>query len=270
MYDQLIGVANPELSNDPKIKELVRGGKVTAVQSGAGLDLESILLLKPDLILSFSIGESSYDIHPKLERAKLPVVLTSGYMESDPLARSEWIKVIASFVNKEEKANEVFSGIAERYEALRELTKSITVRPEVFSNAPFSGVWHLPGGQSYNARAFADAGANYLWADNKSSGGVPFDFEVILMKAANADVWINPGSYESRSALLGHDERFTGFRAFREGHVYNNIKRVNEHGGNDMWERGINHPDEVLADLIKIFHPELLPNHEFIYYEQLK
>jgi len=52
--------------------------------------------------------------------------------------------------------------------------------------------------------------------------------------------------------------------------VFNSTKRVNPNGGNDIWERGINHPDEVLADLIKIFHPELLPDHEFIYYEKLK
>ncbi|MDA1067663.1 MAG: ABC transporter substrate-binding protein [Verrucomicrobia bacterium] len=270
MYDQLVGAAHLELSNDPFLQGLVDSGKVQAIQSGASLDLESILLLRPDLILSFSTGESLYDTHPKLERANLPVVLTSGYMEADPLARSEWIKAIASFVNKEAQAEIIFADIADRYEKLKELTSKVVNRPTVFANAPFAGVWHLPGGQSYNSRAFNDAGASYLWADDSSLGGVPLDFEVILIKAANADIWINPGSYETLDALLGHDERFTAFRAFREAQVFNNIKRVNKNGGNDMWERGINHPDEVLADLIKIFHPELLPEHEFIYYEQLK
>ena len=96
------------------------------------------------------------------------------------------------------------------------------------------------------------------------------DFEVILLKASEADLWINPSHHASMAALLALDERFVRFRAFREGRVYNNTLRVNDHGGNDIWERGVNHPDEVLADLIKIFHPDLLPDHEFIYYEQLK
>jgi iron complex transport system substrate-binding protein len=270
LYDKLVGVAHPQLSNDPVLIELVAEGKVKSIQSGSSLDLESILVLQPDLILVFATDESAFDTQTQFDRAKLPAVLTSGYMESDPLARSEWIKVIAAFSDKEEKAETVFSDIAERYETLRSLTNTVEHRPTVFANAPFAGVWRLPGGQSYNARALADAGANYLWSDDKSSGGVPLDFEVILVKAANADIWINPGSYETLDSLLSHDERFIAFRAFREGNVFNNIKRVNKNGGNDMWERGINHPDEVLADLIKIFHPELLPEHEFVYYEQLK
>lgn len=30
------------------------------------------------------------------------------------------------------------------------------------------------------------------------------------------------------------------------------------------------HPDVILADLIRIFHPDLLPNHELYYYQRLK
>ena len=270
MHHKLVGGAHLDLSNDPAIHELVKAGKIKPLQGGSAVDIESILLLQPDLILTFSTGESLYDTHPRLERANLPVVLTAGYMESDPLARSEWIKVVAAFVEKNDAAESLFSEIAGRYEALRKLTDTVKDKPEVFANAPFAGVWHLPGGKSYNAKRFNDAGANYLWADNDSPGGVPLDFEVILVKAANADIWINPGSHENLDSLLGLDERLTGFRAFREGMVFNSTKRVNPNGGNDIWERGINHPDEVLADLIKIFHPELLPDHEFIYYEKLK
>ncbi len=270
LYDKLVGVAFPQLSNDPFLQELVAAGTVKSVQSGSGLDLESVMMLKPDLILTFATDESTFDTHTQFDRAKLPAVLTSGYMEADPLARSEWIKVIGAFAQKEAEADQVFSEIAERYERLRSLAETVETRPTVFTNAPFAGVWRLPGGQSYNAQALADAGANYLWSDDTSSGGLPQDFEVILYKASDADFWINPGSHETLKSLLSHDNRFTAFRAFREGNVFNNIKRVNSYGGNDMWERGINHPDEVLADLIKIFHPELLPDHEFIYYERLK
>lgn len=180
------------------------------------------------------------------------------------------MKVMAAFVEMEAKAEVIFDDIAAKYQALAGMTIGIKNKPVIFANAPFAGVWHIPGGRSYNAQAFKDAGADYLWADNPSPGGVPLDFEVILLKAANADMWINPSSYDSLQSLQALDERFTGFRAFRERNVFNNTVRVNKHGGNDIWERGIDRPHEVLADLIKIFHPELLPDHEFIYYEQLK
>jgi iron complex transport system substrate-binding protein len=270
LYDQLVGIAYLDFTSDPQVHARVESGKLEHVQGGATLEIESILQLQPDLILTSITGEGIYDDHPKLERANLPAVLTAGYMESHPLARSEWIKVIAALVDKEKEAEAFFNKVAQEYEALTAMTKTLEHRPTVFSNAPYAGVWHVPGGASYNARAFADAGANYLWASNDSSGGVPLDFEVILHKAADADVWLNPGAYKSKAALMALDSRFTGFKAFREGNVFNNSLRVNEHGGNDIWERGINHPEEVLADLIKVFHPDLLPDHQFIYYEQLK
>ncbi|QXD23892.1 ABC transporter substrate-binding protein [Opitutia bacterium ISCC 51] len=270
LYDQLVGIAYLDFTSDPEVHARVDNGTLKPIQGGAALEIESILQLQPDLILTSTTGESLYDDHPKLERAKLPAVLTAGYMESHPLARSEWIKVIAALVDKEEEAEAFFNQVAQEYEALTAMTRSVKNRPTVFSNAPYAGVWHVPGGSSYNARAFADAGANYLWAENRSSGGVPLDFEVILHEAAVADVWLNPGAYRTRASLLALDSRFTGFRAFREGKVFNNSLRANEHGGNDIWERGINHPEEVLADLIKVFHPDLFPDHQFIYYEQLK
>jgi len=270
MYEQLVGTAYLNFTSDPEVHRRVEAGKLTPVQGGAAVDIESILQLRPDLILTSITGEGTYDDHPKLERANLPVVLTAGYMEAHPLARSEWIKVVGAFVNKEAEAESFYNEVVRKYKALTAKTHNLEHRPTVFSNAPYAGVWHIPGGTSYNAQAFSDAGAHYLWEDNKSSGGVPLDFEVILHKAANADFWLNPGAYESLPALQSLDTRLTAFRAFREGSVFNNTVRVNQHGGNDIWESGINHPEEVLADLIKIFHPELLPDHVFVYYEQLR
>ena len=270
LHDKLVGVAHLNFTNDSEVHQRVKQGKIKEVQGGSAVDIESILQLEPDLILTSSTGNSVYDTYPKLERARLPVVLTAGYMEEHPLARSEWNKVTAAFFDKEAEAEAIFDEIVDRYEALAQLTKGVSDRPTIFANAPYAGVWHLPGGNSYNAQAFRDAGADYLWADDPSRGGVPRDFEVILLKAADADMWINPSSHDSLRSLLHLDSRFTSFKAFREGEVYNNTVRVNGHGGNDIWERGIDRPYEVLADLIKIFHPDLLPDHKFIYYEKLK
>jgi iron complex transport system substrate-binding protein len=69
---------------------------------------------------------------------------------------------------------------------------------------------------------------------------------------------------------LAADERFATFDAVQSGEVYNNNRRLTEQGGNDYWESGVNNPHLILADLIAIFHPELLPDHELYYYQQLR
>lgn len=270
LYDSLAGVAYLNFVNDPRVHELVREGKTKRIQSGTGMDVEAMLMMEPDLILTSTTGNPTFDVHPQMVRAGLPVVVTAAYMEKHPLARTEWLKFVAAFYDKEEEAEAIFNGIADRYESLVGLVENVENRPTVFASAPFAGTWHMPAGNSYTATALRHAGADFLWKDEKASGSLPLDFEVVLKEAAEAEFWLNPSHYDSRAAMLAADERFTTFRAFREGQVFNNTVRVNEQGGNDIFERGVSHPDEVLADLIRIFHPELLPDHEFVFYERLK
>ena len=73
----------------------------------------------------------------------------------------------------------------------------------------------------------------------------------------------------SMQQVVAEDNRYADFKAVKNRQVFNNNARVNEAGGNDYWEGGISNPDLVLSDLIKIFHPELLPDHKFVYYRQL-
>jgi iron complex transport system substrate-binding protein len=149
-------------------------------------------------------------------------------------------------------------------------TKTIATKPTVFLNAPFNGEWWTPGNNTYLTRFLQDAGAAYLWADDPSDGSSILAFEAIYEKAAEADYWLHPGQCNSLKELLAVDERLGQFKAFQAGRVYNNNARVNRYGGNDYWESGLTRPDMVLADLIKIFHPELVPTHEFIYYKKLE
>ena len=69
---------------------------------------------------------------------------------------------------------------------------------------------------------------------------------------------------------MAADERYGELAAVERGAVFNNNAMVNEWGGNDYWETGVANPDLVLADLISIFHPELLPEHEPIWFHQLE
>lgn len=269
LHDKLVGASYLSHTNDPIVHQRVESGAIQPVQNGSAIDVESLMMLQPDIILTSTTGTPAFDVHPQLIRAKQPVVLTAGYMEDHPLARSEWIKFVAAFAEMDEKAKTVFDKTADRYETLAALTQSVDHRPTLFVNAPYGGNWHQPGGASYSAQAFKDAGADYLWAADTSSGGIPLDFERIYYKAANADYWLNPSGNLSLNQLLQADQRFAKFKAFRENNVFNNTRRTNANGGNDIWERGISHPEEVLADLIKIFHPDLLPHHDFIFYERL-
>ena len=56
----------------------------------------------------------------------------------------------------------------------------------------------------------------------------------------------------------------------KHGRVFNNNLRTNAQGSNDYWESGAMHPDLILADLLHILHPELLPAWTLRYYRPLR
>jgi iron complex transport system substrate-binding protein len=115
----------------------------------------------------------------------------------------------------------------------------------------------------------ADAGADYLWSGDTTSGSMPLSVESVIDRAKEADFWLDPGASRSLSELTGMDERFSVFKAFRVGRVYNNDAKIGPNGGNDYWETGEARPDLALNDFISIFHPELLPSYVRMWYRQL-
>ena len=114
----------------------------------------------------------------------------------------------------------------------------------------------MPGGNSYIAKIFSDAGGDYIWKDNESTGSLHIDAESVLLKAQDADFWrvINssdiPFTYER---LKNENELYPLFKAFKEKQLL--VCNVRESG---YFEKSQYEPDVLLADFIYHFHPELL------------
>jgi len=268
--DRLAAIDDATYISNEKVLQRIKDGKTKVVGSGAGVNVEQLIDLQPEVIFTYSSGIPDYDALPKLVDAKLKVAITSEQSEQLPLGRAEWGKFIALFLNQEAQAEQSFVAKASEYNRLAELAAKAKTRPSVFLNTMYQGTWYVAGGKSFMAKLLADGGSNYLWAADSSSGSNPYSFEEVYSKAANADIWIPTGFWNSTADALKEDERYAQFAAFQKGMLYNNNARSTASGGNDFFESGTANPDVVLADLIKIFHPELLPEHTLYYYQKLK
>ena len=127
----------------------------------------------------------------------------------------------------------------------------------------------MPGKDSYAAILIKDAGGAYLWDDLEGTSAFPVDFEVVVERAQDADVWINVGFAYGLADLLAMDSRYGDFAAYQNGAVYNNNLRVSEMGGTDYYESAVANRDAVLLDLVKVFI-QICSDHEFFYYQQLQ
>lgn len=267
--DALVGHTDFETVNTPEVRALIDAGQLVQVGSGPDVNIEAVIEVDPDLIMPFGLGNPEQDAHPKLIEAGLPVAINAEYMETTPLGRVEWLKYMALFFNEEARATTAFTAMADRYNAMAAIARSVESRPTAFTGIPRGDTWYMTGGNSYFARFLADAGAQHLWADTDSTGSIPLSFEVVYDQAQQGEFWFNTSSWTTLDEVVANDDRLADFTAYQTGNIYNNNARRNENGGNDYWESGLANPDVILADLIKILHPELLPDHELVYYHQL-
>ena len=143
-------------------------------------------------------------------------------------------------------------------------------KPTVLTGIPYGGTWYLPGGQNYAAKFFEDAGCQYLWSDDPSTGFLQLSLETVYERASKADYWIGVGSFETYSDLKSADDRFPKFSAWQNKRVYNYNGRIGRTGGNEYLELGYLRPDLVLWDLIQVTHPEQFPKQDLFFYKALK
>lgn len=265
----LQGIVGADYIYSSNVQKKLDSGAITGFPLG-DFNKEVALNMQPDLLMISGGQASQFDSYRMLMDSGINVLVNAEWLETTPLGKAEWVKVLAALLNKEKMANQKFSAVAKRYNQLKASVDSLQQKPIVIANMPYKGAWFVPGGDSYNATILKDAGANYPWSDSKQTGGVRKDFEVVYQVGLKADFWINPGAAKTKEDLLTKDSRFRDFKPFKTGAIYNNNRRMSASGGNDFWESGVVHPDVILADLVKIFHSAVVPHHQFYYYQKVK
>lgn len=263
--DAIGGVCDLQYIRLPAIHERCAAGRIVDAGSGMSPDMEKIIDAAPDAILLSSFENSTG--YGRIEKLGVPIVECADYMETSALGRAEWMRFYGLLFGRAAEADTAFARVEREYLSLRNLVARESERPTVFSDLRMGAVWYMPGGRSTIARLYADAGADYVFADYDKSGSVPLDFETVFDRAQDADIWLikyNAPQDKTYGELAHEYAPYTGFRAFRERHVYG----CNT-GAVPYYEEAPFHPDRLLKDLIKIFHPRLLDGYEPEYFRTL-
>ncbi|MDR1551980.1 MAG: ABC transporter substrate-binding protein [Prevotellaceae bacterium] len=270
--DKIVGVSGAGYISNENLRQRIANSQTVDVGYENYLSYEVIASLKPDVIFAYGVDGELGKTEAKLNEMGIKLVYIGEYLEETPLAKTEWLVAVAAFFNEEEKAIEKLKTIEKEYNQLKALAENVSNKPKVLINAPYRDVWYLPSAKSTAINLLKDAGGEYIFEreTQNSRESNPTNIEYVYTKALDADVWINQNSETSLRQLQSLDRRLTNISAFRNGNVYNNNKRLNPHGGNDFWESGIVNPQIILKDLLKIFHPYLLPEHQLFYYQKLE
>lgn len=267
--DKLTGFPTTDYISSEKMRKRIDAGKVAELGVDKGMNLERLAVLKPDVVMGY-VMSSDYGQFRKMEDLGIPVVINAEYLEKHPLGRAEWIKFMALFFNREKEADSVFRGIEKNYLEVKAMTDNIRQKPTVLSGVLYGDAWFLPGGENYASRILKDAGCDYVWGDDPSNGFLQMSFEKVYEKAHNADLWIGTAQFNDLRSLENADHRYAKFRPFREKRVYTYDARRGAKGGSEFLELGYLRPDLIIKDLVRIAHPDLLPDHRLYFHKKLE
>ncbi|MCG9792543.1 ABC transporter substrate-binding protein [Flavobacterium algicola] len=267
--NKLTGFPHTDYISSPKTRALIDAGKIKELGQNEQLNMEQLIDLEPELIVTFSMDDHNPMIK-NLEKSGLKTLIQADWMEQSPLGKAEWIKLYGILLGKEVEAKKQFDKIVKNYKDAVALTANNTNSKNVLYGSMYQDQWFVAKGNSWAAQFIKDAKASYLWSDVDGTGSLSLSFEAVLEKAKTANFWIATGSFKDLKALNDANPHYSQFDAFKNKQVFSLDSKVGATGGAIYYEIAPSRPDLVLKDYIKIFHPELLPNYTFTFAQKLK
>lgn len=247
------GVCDAEYVNIAELQKLIAQGTITSCGSSMAPSLEQMAVLHPQALFMSSYENGSFSM---LKRLKAPVIECVEYMEPNALARAEWMRFYGLLIGKERQADSLFTQVEKSYKNLVALAANAKQRPMVLTERVTGGTWYCPGGASSMATLLSDANARYVFAHDTHSGSLSLAPEAVVAAAHDADVWLftylGPRPL-SKQQLLAEYHGYANIKAFRNAKIYQCSSERSTYFNEVSF-----HPDFLLADMIKIFHPDMI------------
>lgn len=262
--DHIAGICDTAFVMSPSLRRALREGLIADGGISYRPDAEHLLMMKPDAFLVSPVEGMGYDA---ISQTGIPIVECADYMEDTALGRAEWVKFFGLLLDCPTRSDSLFSIVCKEYTSLSALASSSTERPRLIVDTKSGTGWLMPGGKSYLAGIYKDAGATYVFGNRKERGSVNLSTEEVI-RHGNADLWLIkygadiPLTYERLAADYSPYRRIS---AWKDRRIFAcNTLRI------PYYEEIPFHPERLLKDFIHIFHPELLPDYLPRYYFPLE
>ena len=224
----------------------MREGKLVYAGKYNTPDYELILAQGCELAIESTMIYHTPDVKEMLEELGVPVLVDRSSYESNPLGRTEWIKLYGVLTGKEEEANAFFE---KQKESVAELENySSTGKVAAFFYLTTDGKVVVRSSTDYVPSMIKMAGGVYAFdgvVDEDGKTSVSMTMESFYEKARDADYIIYNASIDSSvktiEDLIKKDEVLKEFKAVKNGACYTT--------GSSMYQR-----TDVIANMILDFH----------------
>jgi len=269
-FDAISGVASKQSVGQDKVHDMIDRGELVEIGPPGRMNREKLLELAPEVAFVHGAGRSA-TFYEDMKRMNVMPVDFCSFREEHPLAVLEWIKFAAAFFDRDSLATALFNQREKEYlDLLDRIRISEERRPKVIAGYSSKGSWSTMGSTWWFGSLVKDAGAEYVLDPRQVERGFLLSSEVAFEEGMKADFWLNTHTYaRNLDQLLSYDARYAHFPSVQNKHVFNNNARCYANGKTRFWDEGITRPHVILADLVSIFYPEILPDHKLVYYHRL-
>ena len=208
-------------------REAVETGDIIYAGNYSAPDYEQILAEGCDLAIENTMVYHTPEVKEQLEKFGIPVMVDYSSYETEPLGRTEWVKLYGLLADREEEAAEAFAGQQEAFASIGDAED--TGKTVAFFYITSSGEVNVRKASDYLPKMIELAGGHYVFSDlgaedDTASSTVSLQMEEFYAAAREADYLIYnstiDGELSSVEELFGKSELLENFKAVREGNVY--------------------------------------------------
>ena len=178
-----------------------------------------------DLAIESTMILHAPKVQEMIETLGIPVLIDRSSYESQPLGRTEWIKLYGALMNKEEEADAFFESQAQIIEKLKDFKN--TEKTVAFFYINTSGAPVVRNPKDYISSMIDIAGGRNAFSDLQDDSGktsVSITMEEFYNTAVDADYLIYNSSIDasvkSLDDLLAKDSLLADFKAVKDGNVW--------------------------------------------------
>ena len=205
--------------------DAINNGEMTFAGKYDEPDYELLVGDDCDLAIESTMILHAPKVQEMIETLGIPVFTDRSSYESQPLGRTEWIKLYGAMMNKEEEAKTFFDQQAQVIEKLKDFTNTEKTVAFFYINTSGSPVVRNP--KDYISSMIEIAGGRNVFADLQDDSGktsVAITMEEFYNTAADADYLIYNSSIDasvkSIDDLLAKESLMADFKAVKEGNVW--------------------------------------------------
>ena len=208
-------------------REAVETGDILYAGNYSAPDYEQILAEGCDLAIENTMVYHTPEVKEQLEKFGIPVMVDYSSYETEPLGRTEWVKLYGLLAGREEEAAGAFAGQQEAFASIGNAED--TGKTVAFFYITSSGEVNVRKASDYLPKMIELAGGHYVFSDlgaedDTASSTVSLQMEEFYAAAREADYLIYnstiDGELSSVEELFGKSELLENFKAVREGNVY--------------------------------------------------